>query len=50
MPRGTTLVVTRGILIIECQIAGKYEVQTDMSADMSVRGTRWQADVSVRGT
>ncbi|GKD20903.1 hypothetical protein Tco_1222606, partial [Tanacetum coccineum] len=28
----------------------KYEVQTDMSADMSVRGTRWQAEVSVRGT
>ncbi|GJV98281.1 hypothetical protein Tco_1553533, partial [Tanacetum coccineum] len=26
-----------------------YEVQTDMSADMSVRGTRWQ-DTSVRGT
>ncbi|GJV62632.1 hypothetical protein Tco_1473460 [Tanacetum coccineum] len=25
---------------------GKYEVQTDMS----VRGTRWQAEVSVRGT
>ncbi|GJV65339.1 hypothetical protein Tco_1476167 [Tanacetum coccineum] len=25
------------------------EVQTDMSADMSVRGTRWQ-DTSVRGT
>ncbi|GJX62273.1 hypothetical protein Tco_0295173 [Tanacetum coccineum] len=25
-----------------------YEVQTDMSADMSVRGTRWQ-DTSVRG-
>ncbi|GJR90006.1 putative ribonuclease H-like domain-containing protein [Tanacetum coccineum] len=32
------------------QIVGKYEVQTDMSADMSVRGTRWQAEVSVRGT
>ncbi|GJR44503.1 hypothetical protein Tco_1312606 [Tanacetum coccineum] len=31
-------------------IAGKYEVQTDMSTDMSVRGTRWQAEVSVRGT
>ncbi|GJX80395.1 hypothetical protein Tco_0328544 [Tanacetum coccineum] len=28
----------------------KYEVQTDMSADMSVQGTRWQAEVSVRGT
>ncbi|GKA00040.1 RNA-directed DNA polymerase, eukaryota [Tanacetum coccineum] len=27
-------------------IKGKYEVQTDMS----VRGTRWQAEVSVRGT
>ncbi|GKG05905.1 hypothetical protein Tco_0325991, partial [Tanacetum coccineum] len=27
-------------------IAGKYEVHTDMS----VRGTRWQAEVSVRGT
>ncbi|GJR44052.1 hypothetical protein Tco_1312155 [Tanacetum coccineum] len=26
----------------------RYEVQTDMSADMSVRGTRWQ-DTSVRG-
>ncbi|GJX52018.1 hypothetical protein Tco_0280387 [Tanacetum coccineum] len=26
----------------------KYEVQTDMSADMSVQGTRWQAEVSVR--
>ncbi|GKE69743.1 hypothetical protein Tco_1527815, partial [Tanacetum coccineum] len=26
-----------------------YEVQTDMSADMLVRGTRWQAEVSVRG-
>ncbi|GJX90949.1 hypothetical protein Tco_0344275 [Tanacetum coccineum] len=44
-PRGTTLVVTRGILMIECQIAGKYEVQTDMS----IRGMRWQAKVSVRG-
>ncbi|GKD33500.1 hypothetical protein Tco_1249009 [Tanacetum coccineum] len=29
---------------------GKYEVQTNMSADMSVRATRWQAEVSVRGT
>ncbi|GKF98712.1 hypothetical protein Tco_0297495, partial [Tanacetum coccineum] len=28
----------------------KYEVQTDMSTDMSVRGTRWQTEVSVRGT
>ncbi|GKE44985.1 hypothetical protein Tco_1472269, partial [Tanacetum coccineum] len=36
--------------MIECQIVGKYEVQTDMSADMSVRGTRWQVEVSVRGT
>ncbi|GJZ28490.1 hypothetical protein Tco_0573137 [Tanacetum coccineum] len=27
----------------------RYEDQTDMSADMSVRGTRWQ-DTSVRGT
>ncbi|GKF83718.1 hypothetical protein Tco_0248616, partial [Tanacetum coccineum] len=26
-----------------------YEDQTDMSADMSIRGTRWQ-DTSVRGT
>ncbi|GKF52595.1 hypothetical protein Tco_0159505, partial [Tanacetum coccineum] len=26
-----------------------YEVQTDMSADMSVRGTRWQ-NTSVQGT
>ncbi|GKA69649.1 hypothetical protein Tco_0775713, partial [Tanacetum coccineum] len=26
-----------------------YEDQTDMSADMSVRGTRWQ-DTSIRGT
>ncbi|GKA33896.1 hypothetical protein Tco_0720325, partial [Tanacetum coccineum] len=26
-----------------------YEVQTDMSADMSVRGTRWP-DTLVRGT
>ncbi|GKF95004.1 hypothetical protein Tco_0284704, partial [Tanacetum coccineum] len=43
-PCGTTQVVTRGILMIKCQIAGKYEVQTDMS----VRGTRWQAEVSVR--
>ncbi|GKG38117.1 hypothetical protein Tco_0457340, partial [Tanacetum coccineum] len=49
-PRGITQVVTGGILMIECQIAGKYEVQTDMSADMSVRGMRWQAEVSVRGT
>ncbi|GKF24040.1 hypothetical protein Tco_0076362 [Tanacetum coccineum] len=47
-PRGTTQVVTRGHLMIECQIC-RYEVQTDMSADMSVRGTRWQ-DTSVRGT
>ncbi|GJU48005.1 hypothetical protein Tco_1217560 [Tanacetum coccineum] len=31
-------------------IAGKYEVQTDMSADMSVRGTRWQTEVSIGGT
>ncbi|GJT23226.1 hypothetical protein Tco_0893163 [Tanacetum coccineum] len=31
-------------------IAGKYEVQIDMLADMLVRGTRWQAEVSVRGT
>ncbi|GKB04263.1 hypothetical protein Tco_0832406 [Tanacetum coccineum] len=36
-PRGTTQVVTRGILMIECQIACKYEVQTNMSADTSVR-------------
>ncbi|GJS46790.1 RNA-directed DNA polymerase, eukaryota, reverse transcriptase zinc-binding domain protein [Tanacetum coccineum] len=41
------VVVTRGHLMIECQIC-RYEVQTDMSADMSVRGTRWQ-DTSVRG-
>ncbi|GJT95861.1 hypothetical protein Tco_1091379 [Tanacetum coccineum] len=46
-PCGTTLVVTRDILMIECQIAGKYEVQTNMSADMSVRGTRWQAKCGV---
>ncbi|GJV31405.1 putative reverse transcriptase domain-containing protein [Tanacetum coccineum] len=26
----------------------RYEVQTDMSADMLVRGTRWQAEVLVR--
>ncbi|GJU30520.1 hypothetical protein Tco_1174109 [Tanacetum coccineum] len=42
-PRGTTQVVTRGLLIIVCRCR-KYKVQTDMS----VRGTRWQADVSVR--
>ncbi|GKD84344.1 hypothetical protein Tco_1355498 [Tanacetum coccineum] len=47
-PRGTTQVVTRGHLMIECQIC-RNEVQTNMSADMSVRGTRWQ-DTSVRGT
>ncbi|GKG05300.1 hypothetical protein Tco_0325386, partial [Tanacetum coccineum] len=46
MPRSTTQVVTRGHLMIECQIC-RYEVQTDMLADMSVRGTRWQ-DTSVR--
>ncbi|GKC32736.1 hypothetical protein Tco_1040030, partial [Tanacetum coccineum] len=48
-PRGTTQVVIRGQLMIECQIAG-----------VSVRGTRWRLDqsehdtwhwrVSVRGT
>ncbi|GJT81340.1 hypothetical protein Tco_1055682 [Tanacetum coccineum] len=47
-PRGTTQVVTRGLLIIVCRCR-RYEVQTDMSADMSVRGTRWQAEVLVRG-
>ncbi|GJW68259.1 retrovirus-related pol polyprotein from transposon TNT 1-94 [Tanacetum coccineum] len=31
-------------------IAGKYEVQTDMSADMSVRGGRQRCQSEVRGT
>ncbi|GJS74460.1 hypothetical protein Tco_0707301 [Tanacetum coccineum] len=34
---------------IESEHKTRYEVQTDMSADMSVRGTRWQ-DTSVRET
>ncbi|GJZ31469.1 zinc finger, CCHC-type containing protein [Tanacetum coccineum] len=39
-PRGTTQVVTRGHLMIECQICS-YEVQTDMSANMSdIQGGR----------
>ncbi|GJW78554.1 hypothetical protein Tco_0140236 [Tanacetum coccineum] len=39
---------TEAMNSMDLQLKGRYEVQTDMSVDMSVRGTRWQ-DTSVRG-
>ncbi|GJW70071.1 hypothetical protein Tco_0126988 [Tanacetum coccineum] len=39
--------VLTSLTTVDCAVDRWYEVQTDMSADMSVRGTRWQ-DTSVR--
>ncbi|GKA41788.1 hypothetical protein Tco_0734448 [Tanacetum coccineum] len=39
--------VLTSLTTVDCAVDRWYEVQTDMSADMLVRGTRWQ-DTSVR--